>query len=69
MNPEGSNCQYLYLRPDYLNDPADPAGPIAFARFLAFSGYPNLGFALLTHILPDDPQHPCRKKTSSGPHT
>jgi hypothetical protein len=66
MNPEGSNCQYLYLRPDYLNDPADPAGPIAFARFLIFSGYPHLGFRLLAYILPDDPQHPCRKKRRHG---
>jgi len=66
MNPEGSNCQYLYLRPDYLNDPADPAGPIAFARLLIFSGYPHLGCRLLAYALPDDPQHPCRKKRRQG---
>jgi len=62
MNPEGSNCQYLYLRPHYLSDPADPTGPTAFARFLIFSGYANLGFRLLAYALPDDPQHPRRKK-------
>jgi len=66
MNSQRSNCQYLYPRPDYLSDPADPTGPTAFARFLTFSGYANLGCRLLAHALPDDPQHPRRNKRRQG---
>ena len=62
MNAHSTDCQYLFLHPDALRDPANFAGPIALARFLAFSGYLSLGLALLIHILPDEPQHPDRKK-------
>ena len=62
MNTHRTDCQYLILHPDDLRDPADLAAPIALARFLAFSGYLNVGLILLKHILPDDPQYPCHQE-------